>query len=176
MPDGLPTYDQIERLGKKLDDTIVLVQEQLMPLVSESNRRSKTAKWIAVVGICVGIVGGLTAFYARDAANTNQRAIDDIEAQRTESRKIVCDNFNDQLDTTATAVVNVAARAILALVPGADSPDDLTADQHTAYDAYRTAAATEAAVTLGPLRRDCTPEGIAAFYENRTPPTQETTP
>jgi hypothetical protein len=142
---GPPTRSQITQLDAKLDLTVSEIEE-LKPLVRRSNSRSKVGLFVGLIGVIVGAIGLLTAFYAREASK-------EIRSTRTESRIAACQQDNVLIASTRGAITD----SILAL---AANPNELTSVEQLLYDAYA------ARVANGLPFWDCSPAGIVAYYEN----------
>lgn len=161
---------RLDLIKTKAESAATLAEE-----AKETNATGRKLLYAGFVGIVLAICLAIGAIIATRAANrqaeaanqlaeSNQVLIDEILAVRTEARRVTCNNHNDFLDAVELKVNSAAPGAIIALVPGVTSPDQLDPETRAKYDAY--VAALEADHSLDPLRRDCSnKEAIDAWYE-----------
>lgn len=143
-----PSPDQYETLIGKIDE----LSDELKahkPILVKSNRRANAATVVGIVGV-VGVAVGAVAIFS------NANRLDDAEASRTSARVVACVQANLYTDKVRTALV----AGLLTFIPDPEHP---TPQQQQAIDGYTNA------VELILDYRDCSPEGIAAYYANLPP-------
>lgn len=177
IPDEGPLIEQLELFGRKIDNAteeIVALTERLDLIKTKADTAAQnaatakkyatTSRRLARVGVAALIVAVAVGIGTFLAVATNRDSIDDIESSRAEARVVTCDNHNALLDLTQAAIVRAASKSLVALVPAGQ---EITPEQQVRLDAYTEALTRETTAELAPARRDCSPEGIAAFYEGR---------
>lgn len=152
--EGTPDAAQLGRIEQALTN----LDNPLQALVTELRRvdaRSQAARQasiIGIIGMCVGLAVAIGAlWYGLDARAT----ADDIIAARTEARVTACISANQQLAGTREAIAGV-----FLIFGHPDATGQLPAEEQVVYDHIR-----EQVGTLLP-DRDCSPEGISAFYDH----------
>lgn len=153
MPENSPpTSADVRRLIESIGD----LHDELV----EHRRIVKNSNRLAWGSIVLAVVGVVCVIVALIVVAQNHASIRELEQARAEARKITCDNEN----ALSMRLHEKLPAALLALAPPGT---DLTAEQQARLDAYT------ASVVAGFPFRDCTPEGIAAYYS--TPSTDPAT-
>lgn len=138
-----PTVSQYETLIDKIDELRTELAAHRY-VVMTANRRSKAAMILTIVGATLCVVGIYLALSARhDVSEANE--------SRATARISACVQDNVTTGNVRAAVVS----GLLTFVP---DPANLTAEQTAALNAY------EGAVAAILKFRDCSPEGITAYY------------
>lgn len=127
---------------------------------------------IAFAALVVTLVVAGVAIRATGAAEKAQDAADLIIEQRTESRRVACETDNSnaaafrlKAETTALGFEQFAALLIGDRPIEGDLADSYAVFEETVIDPQR-----DLADPGGPFAdRDCSPEGIEAFYEGTKP-------
>lgn len=109
-----------------------------------------------LIGATFGTVGLLTAGEASDKADT-------LLESRDTARKIACDEFNAQQARSIHANEAQVREVFRSLT----SDDELTPDDQARLD--QLFADHDAVIEAAFPMRDCTPEGIATYYQEQQP-------
>lgn len=123
---------------------------------------------IGAIGAGVGVIGLASADDANQKADAAEAKADAILVSRDASRKIVCDAFNEQ-QLRARAGDDRQTRTQFESL-AAFAGDDRTPEEEAEVRAYLEglyADQAKASEESYPLR-DCSPEGIALFYEGKS--------
>lgn len=146
----------------RIEEALKGIDTPLKELVAELRRvdsRSRAARTWSAVGVivgCVGVAVGIGAmWYGLDARATAE----DIIAARTEARVSACIAGNQQLAGTREAIAGV-----FLIFGHPDASGHLPPPEQEVFDHIR-----EQVGNLLP-DRDCSPEGIAAFYDHSIAP------
>lgn len=163
MSDEIPieqTSFDLGRLAAAVDstrDALVKNREAFEARLVASHRKMNWARGAAFLAGIVGVVGIFTGYRA-------QRAVDELHAQRSESRIVSCQKDND----TATKI-NRLGDAIKQVVTNATTGGQRTPEQQMRVDAFL--AETNNAINHARVdMRDCDPESIDAYYSTTTVP------
>lgn len=155
MPDRL--IEQATRLENSL--------KELTSTLSKVERRSHVARVLGAIGILVGVIGLIVGVTGVTAARDANHSVDVSDASRTEARIAACNQDSRRVDGLHQAF----DLSIRALVPPGQA---LTPEQQEFLARYNQA------VVMALPPRDCTPEGITAYYSEQpatTVPTPVTT-
>lgn len=136
-----------------------------------TTRRTPTILLVVLLVLAIA-VGGTGAALAALGLSQSGEALDKVELSedaRDTTRKIICDEFNKQQQRSiagAVETIDTNNHTILGAVF-----DDLTPDEQRLLDQlYQQARAdTKATAEAAYPLHDCTPAGIAAYYEERQP-------
>lgn len=131
----------------------------------ENASRDRSAKWLqrlaigALIAAAIGIGVGAAGFSAADKADrkadiATARADAILEA-RTTSRKIACDEFNEQ-QARSRAGEKAQVRSVISDRPRTPEEQAQIDELLRRHDAQVDASYPD---------RDCSPDGIAAYYE-----------
>lgn len=113
-----------------------------------------TAVLAGVIGIAIGLAGVNTAGDARDT-------LAEFLAERTESRAVSC-----QAENNTAERLNALNATVGTIVQSVNTPNpDRSPEQQAVIDHFIAQALDELEHALVPLR-DCSPEGIADYFEN----------
>lgn len=149
-----PDSDQLSRIEKaltNLDTPLQGVVDELRRVDSRS-QSARQAAIVGIVGMCVGLAVAIGAlWYGLDARATAQ----DIIAARSEARIGACESANLQLAGTREAIAGV-----FLVFAHPDASGALPQPEQDLFDTIRTRVDS-----LLP-DRDCSPAGIAAFYDH----------
>lgn len=156
MPDG-----GLRDLGQKVDaatwaiDAQRLEQEHLAKVTARKDRNLRIGIALACA---IGLVGVAAGFKA-------QQAVDEVNASRAEARVTSCQAYNDDLVASVNALNDRNQDLLRTVVER--GRDNRTPEQQASADALLQQELGEyESIKLEP--RDCSPVGIAAFYEKRS--------
>lgn len=155
-----PSKADVGRLMESMDDLRGELSEH-KNIVARGNRRG----WVGLVLATVGVIGIVVVMFVAkqnsDAADENealamqnQAALAEILATRAERTATTCTEYNKFV----AKLHEKLPEALLALVPAEVTLTDAQNAQVAAY---------AASVVDGFEFRDCTPEGIAAYFEDQ---------
>lgn len=130
--------------------------EELTGLLKTERRRWRA--WFVIVGLAVGALG-IVAVQATNAADDAQRGLDEVVAARTEARVVACRD-DVRFADAHNALTESTAQVLRDASQGARSPEavEFYARQIASLEANRVDV------------RDCSPEGIADYYEGDARP------
>jgi hypothetical protein len=148
--------------------------------IATNKRATETANRSAAIGVGVGLAAVLVAVFAiwvavhfahqsSDRGHALQAQIVKNEADRAAARVTGCTNYNDQQRAAYHAEYVQARVLVRALVPNLAQADPETRRRVTAFLIEHD---TQSAISH--QERDCSPDGIARYYEH--PPTSPNPP
>lgn len=151
MP-GAYDPDQVERLIVSIDslESAFAVHKQAL---ARAEKRTKYAKSASIVGMLVGIVGVAVGVTAWGVADDVRELSADRQRETVEVRTSACVQFNVQRN-------EVRSTMKLALTSLAPPEAARTEAQRASLEVY------SKAVDLGLPYRDCSPQGIEAYFKS----------
>lgn len=117
---------------------------------------------VGVIGLGVGGIGVTRASKADQKAATAQALAETTLVARTAAQKVTCDQANVQAAKHNTLADTFDQILQIAIAPNPNGPPR-TAQEQADTDAFYNDAHDKLVAARDP-GRDCTPEGIAAFY------------
>lgn len=159
--------------GNKLEVKVQAATDEVSSLndkLDTLNTRLETSRKV-IIGLIISVAfdvllscGLFYAFHTTDSAQHKaQNAIEQVIIQRTEARKVQCDNDNRLFITSHNKLVDsVEAAAQVAVSPPPGIV--LTPEQQAQADKFVRDYIATIEIARVPLR-DCTPQGIEAYYK-----------
>lgn len=160
----MPEYEVILNRLDALAEQNELLRGDVQATRASFEHRIRNGRRVIWMLVGVSLLSGYSALTSRSAADDAQNGVDQIRSSRAESRLASCQQDNVRIDQH-----NKLAEAVRGILNLTNSGAVRTPEQQARVDAFFANAYRLLDETIV-AARDCTPDGLNAYYTTTTIP------